>query len=189
MASPSTTPASDTTTRVPRLAPASGGAGLPHALWPKMQTFLMQHGMDESDYGQVIPAWREIVAAVGDDAATRRAAAIASVLAAAGAAGKAASAMPAAVKVEPLSAEQQAAKKEVSELIARSRKAYGFLYTALPTDLRPLVADVPQGYAYGIWSFLEKKFRNTEQDTVMALWERYVSLRQEADETFDVLEC
>jgi hypothetical protein len=85
-----------------------------------------------------------------------------------------------------LTDEQKAAKKEVSELIARSRKAYGFLYAALPTDLRQLIADVPQGYAYGVWSFLEKKFRNTEQDTVMVLWERYVSLRQETDETFDV---
>ena len=53
-------------------------------------------------------------------------------------------------------------------------------------ELRQLIADVPQGYAFGIWSFLEKKFRNTEQDTVMSLWTRFVRLAQEADETFDV---
>ena len=62
----------------------------------------------------------------------------------------------------------------MADLIGRSRKAFGFLYASLPTDLRPLVADVPQGYAFGIWSFLEKKFRNTEQDSVMALWERFI---------------
>lgn len=65
------------------------------------------------------------------------------------------------MKRESLTPEQQAAKKEVSELISRARKAFGYLYAALPADLRQLVADVPQGYAYGIWSFPEKKFRNT----------------------------
>ena len=60
--------------------------------------------------------------------------------------------------------------------------------TAVPDgqDTRLLVADVPQGYAHGIWSFLEKKFRNTEQDSVLALWERFTTLRQESDESFDV---
>ena len=80
---------------------------------------------------------------------------------------------------------QQKAKKRVADLIGRSRKAYGFLFAALPTDVRQLVADVPQGYAFGIWSFLEKKFRNTEQDSVMALWERLSTLSQEAEESFD----
>jgi len=177
----------DATSRVPRLVAAAGGGGLPHAVWrPQMQTFLMQHGIEESDYAHEIPLWREIVAAVGDDAQTRRTAAIATVLGVAAGSKGGASASSSSPKTELLTDEQKAAKKEVSELIARSRKAYGFLYAALPTDLRQLIADVPQGYAYGVWSFLEKKFRNTEQDTVMVLWERYVSLRQETDETFDV---
>ena len=55
--------------------------------------------------------------------------------------------------------------------IARARKAYGFLYAALPADLRPLVAMCRRATPR-MWSLLEKKFRNTEQDTVMALWER-----------------
>lgn len=179
----------DATSRVPRLVAAAGGGGLPHAVWrPQMQTFLMQHGIEESDYAQEIPLWREIVAAVGDDAQTRRAAAIATVLgvAAGSKSGTSTSSSSTSSSKTVLTDDQKAAKKEVSELIARSRKAYGFLYAALPTDLRQLIADVPQGYAYGVWSFLEKKFRNTEQDTVMVLWERYVSLRQETDETFDV---
>src|SRR5690242_2260519 len=142
MASASASPMTDATSRVPRLVAAAGGGGLPHAVWrPQMQTFLMQHGIEESDYAHEIPLWREIVAAVGDDAQTRRAAAIATVLGVAPVSkGGANSPSP---KVE-LTDEQKAAKKEVSELIARSRKAYGFLYAALPTDLRQLIADVPQ---------------------------------------------
>ena len=193
MATAAIHPGGETVSRVPRLASAgSGGSdgGLPHPLWrPQMQTFLMQHGIEESDYAHAIPAWREIVVAVVDDAAERRALAIATLLgssaAAAGSKQASASSAP-VVKTEQLPAEQAAAKKEVSEMIARSRKAYGFLFAALPVDLRPLIADVPQGYAFGVWDFLEKKFRSTEQDTVMSLWERYVRLAQEADETFDV---
>ena len=75
--------------------------------------------------------------------------------------------------------------RECVPTIGRSRKAFGFLFAALPADLRQLVADVPQGYAFGIWSFLEKKFRNTEQDSVMALWERLTTVSAEPDETFD----
>ena len=68
------------------------------------------------------------------------------------------------------------AKKKVSDMIGRSKKAYGFLFAALPADHRQLIADVPQGYAFGIWSFLEKKYRNTEQDSVMALWEKITTI-------------
>jgi transposase InsO family protein len=92
------------------------------------------------------------------------------------------SALP--IKKEPLSDAQLKAKQRAGDAIGRTRKAYGHLYASLPTDLRPLVADVPQGYAFGIWSFLEKKFRNTEQDNVADLWAKYISLSQEADEDF-----
>jgi hypothetical protein len=44
---------------------------------------------------------------------------------------------------------------------------------------------VPQGYAYGIWSYLERKYRNTEQDNVAVLWKEFVTLAQSTDETFD----
>ena len=89
------------------------------------------------------------------------------------------------VKQEPATAEAVTAKKVVVAVIGRSQRAFGFLYAALPTDLRLLVADVPQGYAYGVWSYLEKKFRNTEADNVAALWKQFVSLAQSPDETFD----
>ncbi len=167
--------------KIPRLASAAGtGSGSPHSLWrPQITTFLMRQGIEERDYQREIPEWRDIVAAVQTTAETDEMEAIASIL------GKATLSSE-SVKKEKESPEQVKAKKSVADLVSRSRKAYGLLFEAMPADLRTLVADVPQGYAFGIWSFLEKKFRNTEQDSVMALWERFCSLRHEPEELFDV---
>lgn len=164
--------------KAPQLASASGtGAGAPHALWrPQMQTFLMRHGIEERDYVREIVQWRALAAAVQANAEAEEQDAIDLILGAA----------LAPVKREAQTPAEVQAKQRVTDLISRSRKAYGYLYAALPVDLRPLIADVPQGYAFGIWSFLEKKFRNTEQDSVMALWERMTTMSQEADETHDV---
>jgi len=152
--------------------------------------------VEERDYIEEIPRWLALVAAVQTDARAVEQAAIAALLGAAPAtAGKTAGTSPdgavssLTTKKEPGSEapapEAAAAKKTVAVLIGRSQKAYGHLYAALPADLRLLVADVPQGYAYGVWSFLEKKFRNTEADNVAALWKAFVTLAQSPDETFD----
>ena len=173
-------------TKVPQLASSSGaGAGAPHALWrPQMQTFLMRQGIEPGDYAEPIPRWSELVARVQDDARAKERAAIALLLGISPAKGDE---LQAEVKDEPnASDELRAARASVAALIGRSRKAFGFLYGALPADLRPLVADVPQGYAYGIWSFLESKYRSTEADVVLELWERLTTARQEEDEAFDV---
>jgi len=183
----------DPSTRVPQLASANSAAGLVYSLWrPQMQTHLMRQGVEERDYTEEIPRWLALVAAVQTDARAVEQAAIVALLGAAPAtpAGKAAGATPdaassLAVKQEPSSPEALAAKKTVAVLIGRSQKAYGHLFAALPADLRLLVADVPQDYAYGVWSFLEKKFRNTEADNVAALWKQFVILAQSPDETFD----
>lgn len=166
--------------KAPLLASASGTSGtggMPHALWrPQMQTFLMRQGIEERDYAVEIERWVALSKAVQDSAVAEEQDAIALVLG-----GKA------LVKKEQAPSDDETrAKQRVASLIGRSRKAFGYLYSALPAELRPLVADVPQGYAYGIWSFLEKKFRNTEQDTVMSLWGQLTSLAQEPDETHDV---
>jgi transposase InsO family protein len=165
--------------KVPLLASASGtsgSSGVSHALWrPQMQTFLMRQGIEERDYAEEIPQWAALSKLAGESARVDRENAIAVILG---------QAKP--VKQEALSVEEAAARKQVATMIGLSRKAYGYLYSALPAELRPLVADVPQGYAYGIWSFLEKKFRNTEQDTIMSLWQRLTLVQQEPDETHDV---
>jgi hypothetical protein len=169
--------------RVPRLASASSAqSGLPHSLWrPQMQTLLMRCGVEERDYSREFPEWKRVVATIDAEVEAEEEAAFAAVL------GTAASSAAPAVKKQALTAEEQKQKQRVIAAIARMRKAYALLYAALPADLRALVADVPQGYAFGIWSMLEKKFRNTEQDSVMALWERLISLRQEREpeESFD----
>lgn len=60
------------------------------------------------------------------------------------------------------------------------------LYQSLSDELRRLVAQVPQGYAYGIWSWLEKRFQSTEQDHVGDLWDEFTKLVQEESESFDM---
>lgn len=186
----------DPTVRVPLLAGNTGGAA--YAQWrPQMQTYLMRQGIEERDYTREIPQWRDLVAAVQDDAAAEEQDAIARLLAAqahvksAASTGAAtlqkqtsasSSAATAMVAADP---ETVAAKKAVALLIGRSRKAFAILHSALPSELRPLVADVPQGYAFGVWSFLEKKYRNTEQDSVASLWADLTALTQQSDESFD----
>jgi hypothetical protein len=181
----SSSPAVDA--RVPLLASASGtGAGAPHALWrPQMQTFLMRHGIEERDYAEEIAQWRELAAVVQASARAEEQEAINVVLGVRAASSLSTPYDGALKKEEVKLPDEVKAKQRVAELIGRSRKAFGHLYSALPADLRPLVADVPQGYAFGIWSFLEKKFRSTEQDSVMALWERITTMRQE-EEAYDV---
>ena len=182
MANTTTTPEM----KVPHLAAASGGSGVPHALWrPQMQTFLMRHGIEERDYAREIARWSELAAAVANNAEAEEQAAIDLLLGGGGGSAASSSSATPADKNEKTDDEKQRARKRIADLITRARKAYGFLYAALPADLRSLVADVPQGYAFGIWSLLEKKFRNTEQDSVMALWERLTTMSMERDEDFD----
>lgn len=182
----------DPAARVPRLAGASGGAGVTYALWrPQMRTFLMRQGVKESDYAVEIAQWTTLVQRVEDGERADERNAIALLLGALDPSDKAASSSSSAAKVKKESLApsaddepETAAAKLVSSLIARSRKAFGFLYAALPIELGQLVADVPQGYAFGIWSFLEKRYRNTEQDSVATLWASFTPLAQETDEDF-----
>jgi hypothetical protein len=173
--------------RAPRLATSSGdGGGSTYVLWrPQMMTFLMRHNIEERDYNREISEWSRLVTAAQISAEAEEENAIALVL---GSPLKTMSVYgdSSSMKHEVPTSAQMEAKKKVAEMIGRSKKAYGFLFAALPTDHRQLVAEVPQGYAYGIWSFLEKKYRNTEQDSVLALWEEFTSMRPESDETFDV---
>lgn len=182
--------------KAPQLASASGaGGGMPHALWrPQMQTFLMQQSIEERHYTRAIAKWKELDVAVqgkaveDDDDAIDVLLGIKSMestppVKTESSDSSSSSPVDAAVAAE--TKQKEKAKERVAELINKSRKAYGFLYSALPADLRQLIADVPQGYAYGIWSFLEKKFRSTEQDSVMAGWQRVTTFQPEDDEMFD----
>lgn len=183
--------------RVPRLAGASG-AGVVYAQWRALvQSFLMRQGVKASDYAEPIPEWNALVERCeASDRASERDA-INLVL---GLPSRpppvptSSSSSSSKVKMEDeptliatvVLTDSAAAMKKIAALIARSQKAYGYLHAALPTDLAALVVNLPQGYAYGLWDFLERKFRNTERDSVAALWRDFTRLRMEdADDTFD----
>jgi len=84
----------------------------------------------------------------------------------------------------PMSADLEKARKRITSNVECSRKVYGIVYGALPDDLRLQVAHIAQGFAYGLWHWLEQKFQSTEQDSVAELYERWVALRME-DESYD----
>ena len=152
---------------------------MPHALWrPQMITFLMRQGIDNDEYQEEIPDWTALAQLASDSKRQNRLYLVA----------KALGRNPEAPfkeesKKDDMTDEE---RKAITNMINMSKKAYGYLYAALPAELRPLVADVPQGYAYGIWSFLEKKFRSTELDSVMQLWTELTRLEQESEETHDI---
>lgn len=169
--------------RVPLLASEAGHSGVHYAAWrPQMETFLMRAGIEVSDYTKEIPRWKELDALVQEQRRANEEAALAHLLGGDAAVKvEAGAAAPAAAS----SKETETAKKIATEMMGRIRKAYGYLFQALHQDLRALVADVPQGYAYGIWAFLEKRFQNTERDNVADLWAQFVGCAQDPEELFD----
>jgi hypothetical protein len=87
------------------------------------------------------------------------------------------------VKTESLTAEQKVARQRATDMVVRSRRAYGLLLAAITDDLRALVAGakVAPGYAYGLWHYLEERYQNTEQDSIGDLWEQFTGLTQTED--------
>lgn len=83
------------------------------------------------------------------------------------------------------SEQMKAARKLVAATVERSRKAYGILYTSLPDELRPQIGHIPNGWAYGLWHWLETKYQSTEEDSVGDLLALWTQLRQDDDESFD----
>ena len=84
-----------------------------------------------------------------------------------------------------LSDSLKSARKIVTQTVERSRKVYGIIYAALPVELRAQVAHIAQGFAYGLWNWLEAKFQSTEEDHVGDLLESWSTLHQDIGESFD----
>lgn len=171
--------------QAPRLAaPHSGG----YAAWrPLMEAYLRRVGVAEKDYKEARPNWAVLVAEVARWAAQEEDEAMA--LAMAPAAVDASSAL---TEEKALTDEEKAARerlrharKLVAASVERSERAYFHLLNAMPEELRPLVRSVQQGYAFGLWDFLEKRFQNTEDDNVADLFRRWNDLQQGEEETFD----
>ena len=94
-------------------------------------------------------------------------------------------AMVAAAAAADKDAELRAARKLVAARVDRSERAFYYLLIAMPESLHPLVRNIPQGYAFGLWEFLEKRFQNTEEDNVADLFRRWNDLGQRDAEPFD----
>ena len=77
------------------------------------------------------------------------------------------------------------AQRVVRSIVERSRRAFGYLYAALPDELRPQVAHLPEGLAYALWQWIEGKYQSKESDNVSALFAQWTALEQMEDETFD----
>src|SRR5579875_402936 len=161
----------------PRLQ--SGGVG--YAAWQaNMDVFLQRAGAEGIHRKPMAEAaWKEMVLRVEQWSEEALAAAMALVV------GDAGGSSSKAVKAEPLSPEIKEARRLVSATVERSRKVYGMLYSVLPEELRVQVAHISQGWAYGLWHWLESKFQSTEQDSVGELLAQWTTLRQEEEETFD----
>ena len=84
-----------------------------------------------------------------------------------------------------LSTEVKAARRLVTQTVEKSHKVFGTLYSALPDELRAQVEHIAQGWAYGLWHWLETKFQSTEEDAVGDLLEQWTSLRMDDSESFD----
>lgn len=149
-----------------------------YAEWrPEMENVLMRAGVARRDYTEENPDWPALVAAVEQWTRAEENASIAYALGR-GTASSSSKAGPSAGEIE--------ARRGASDAVARTKKAYALLYQALSDELRRLVAQVPQGYAFGLWNWLEKRFQSTEQDHVGDLWDEFTQLAQEEEESFDV---
>ena len=77
------------------------------------------------------------------------------------------------------------ARKHVRAQMQRSAMAFGVLFAALPDSLQLQTRHVAEGHAYGLWSWLEAKFQNTDRDNVGALWQEWTALQQDTEQSFD----
>ena len=165
--------------QVPRLAP--GG----YAAWrPVMENVLMRAGIVARDYKVENKDWAALVEAVDRWAIEDESASIAHALGRTSTSASSSSSSTKSSTAGPSAAEKESRRGAV-EVVVRTKKAYGLLFTALTEDLRRLAAHVSQGDAYGLWSWLEKRFQNTEQDNIGDLWDQFTGMSQESEETFD----
>jgi hypothetical protein len=165
----------------PRLVPSAAG----YATWaPRMTVVLQQRGAEGIHLKKMDrEAWETLsakVAAWNDEEFTAALALAMSTTTGSDGSG-AASSTSAAVA----SAGVKESRKLLIATVERSHKAYGVLYAALPDELCLQVAHLPQGWAYGLWNWLQAKYQGTEDDSVDQLFTNWTALRQESDESFD----
>ena len=180
----------------------------PYSEWrPQMETYMMRVGIDTRFYAKPIERWAAIIATVETAAAADEDEALSRILGSAVVSHDAAATpndtttkTKTKTKTTADSSMESAAmasaparamriddndRRVLTSMVARSRKAYGILYAAIDDDMRTLIGDVPQGYAYGLWSLLQERYQSTTDDNIADAWTRFIGLEQEADEKYD----
>ena len=147
---------------------------------PQMENALMRAGVARRDYAEECADWAVLASTVENWSREEEQESINYALGRSSGTNSASSASVSS-GIRP----DEKKRRVATEAIARMRKAYTLLYQALPEDLRRLVAGLPQGNAYALWSWLEKKYQNTEQDNIGDLWDSFTRLEQGEDETFE----
>ena len=157
-----------------------------YASWrPQMNVFLTQRGLGDVLHKQrTTDEWDTMVALVRqatDDEETTALAAlgIGTTKTAASSSGSGTS------KTTPGHNTTLDAQRVVRSIVERSRRVFGYLYAALPDELCPQVAHLPEGLAYVLWQWIEGKYQSKESDNVSALFAQWTALEQLEDETFD----
>ncbi|HXS18641.1 MAG TPA: hypothetical protein VN764_15695, partial [Polyangiaceae bacterium] len=184
-------------------APRLGTGGIGYAAWrPSMDVFLQRSGaegihrtpMAEAkwlDMSQRSEAWAAealdaaMALVLGNDVSSSSSKLGASPAASSESASSSKAESTVVVPVTTLSAELKAGRQLVSATVERSRRVFGALYSALPEELKAQTGHIAQGWAYGLWHWLETKFQSTEDDSVGELLGRWSSLHQDEGQSFD----
>jgi hypothetical protein len=159
-------------------------AGRYNAWRPQMENTLMRAGIAKRDYAEKCADWAALASAVENWSREEELESINYALGRSSGAKSGKNAASAA-SVDSGRGSEKEQRRGAIEAVARMRKAFTLLYQALPDDLRRLIAGVPQGYAYGLWSWLEERYQSTEQDNIGDLWEEFTRLEMNDGEAFE----
>lgn len=147
-----------------------------------MEAYLMRHGILDVCKDE-IGEWTKVVSKVEEWDRDAKKRLISSALMSGAAATESSASSP--KLLAEVTKEEGNMRKQVKDLVAQSQKAYAILYEAIPDDIRPQVAHLSQGYAYGLWKWLEQKYQSTEVDTVNDLIKQWMEMRMDHDVSFD----
>lgn len=170
----------------PRLTSAAG-----YAAWaPRMEVFLQQRGAEQAhkkkiDAEEFLKRAQQVQRWADEELALALAEADAEDGVSSTSAATSSSGATVVTTGAAALAKKSAARKLVANMIERSQRAYGFIYGALSDELQLQAQHLPQGWAYGLWEWLESKFQSTEDDNVDALLGQWAALAQEPQESFD----
>ena len=158
----------------------AGGVG--YALWkPEMIVFLQRSGAETAHTRPITEVeWKNMNTQVGQWRSDELTDALALL-----SGGDSSSGVKLGDEEQQLALRKKEARKLITQTVERSQRIYGLIYSALPADLRAQSAELSQGWAYGLWRWLETKFQSTEEDFVGELFSQWSSLRQGDVESFD----